>query len=70
MSGRDFSGVKLPKLNWETGRVKYTNEQEEQYWEAISKYGIDEAIHVLADLWGSSTHEVKRIIEEIGNSWL
>ena len=70
MSGRDFSSVKLPKLTWETGRIKYSREQEAQYWEAKAQYGDDECIHVLSDLWGSSTHQVKRIIEEISSSWL
>jgi hypothetical protein len=63
-----WSGVKLPSVSSNT--TYYNSEMEDQYWKAVSEYGDDEAVHVLADMWGASTHHVKKIIKEIDSSWL
>ena len=44
--------------------------EEKEYYSALAEYGSDECVHVLADQWGTSTLNVKKIIEEIENSWL
>ena len=44
--------------------------EESQWINAKEKYGELEAIHVVSDLWGCSTHEVKRKIERWNNQWL
>ena len=70
MSGRDWSSVKLPSFYELPARRRPTEQEENEYYSAKAKYGSDECIHFLADEWGRSTHEVKKIIEEIENSWL
>tara|TARA_B100000530_G_scaffold333338_1_gene281165 strand:+ start:2035 stop:2205 length:171 start_codon:yes stop_codon:yes gene_type:complete len=43
----------------------------EEYWEALSKYGSDEAIHVCSEIWGYSIYRTKQEIEKIEEkSWL
>lgn len=44
--------------------------EESQWVKAKEEYGELEAIHVVSDLWGCSTHEVKRKIERWNSSWL
>ena len=70
MSGRDWSSVKLPSFYEPPARRRPSQEEIDEYYKAHEQYGSDECVHVLADQWGRSTHEVKKIIEEIENSWL
>ena len=70
MSCRDWSSVKLPSFYEPPARRRPTEQEENEYYSALAQYGSDEVIHFLADEWGRSTHEVKKIIEEIENSWL
>ena len=43
----------------------------DEYWEASAKYGNEEAVHVLAELWGYSLYRTKQEIEKIEEkSWL
>ena len=43
----------------------------DEYWEAQVKYGNEEAIHVVAELWGYSLYRAKQEIEKIEEkSWL
>ena len=59
-----FSGMSVPV-------VTKKDTKENQYWKAVAQYGEDEAIHVLADMWGESTHSVKIFIDKIGDDiWL
>jgi len=42
-----------------------------QWFEAQEKYGYDEAIHVVAELWGVSLYRAKQIIDKIEEDlWL
>lgn len=45
--------------------------QEYEYYKAVREYGDEEAVFVLADMWGESIHSVKIIIQKIGEDiWL
>ena len=59
-----FSSVKAPVSSRKT-------RQESEYFKAVEEYGDEEAVHVLADMWGESIHRVKIIIQKIGDDiWL
>lgn len=66
----NWSGVKLPSFYEPPARRKPSEKEENEYFSALAEYGSDECVHVLADQWGISTLNVKKIIEEIENSWL
>ncbi len=66
----NWSGVKLPSFYEPPARRRPSEKEENEYFSALAEYGSDECVHVLADLWGISTLNVKKIIEEIENSWL
>lgn len=58
-----FSGIRAPEGN--------RDRKESDYFDAVDKYGEEEAVFYLADLWGESTHSVKAFIEKIGDDiWL
>ena len=43
----------------------------DQWWEALSKNGKDEAVHVCSELWGYSIYRTLKEIEKIEeDSWL
>ena len=44
--------------------------EEQEWFDAVEKYGALEAMHVVSDKWGCSTHEVKRKIKRWDNQWL
>jgi hypothetical protein len=44
--------------------------EEREWFDAVEKYGELEAMHVVSDKWGCSTHEVKRKIKRWDNQWL
>jgi len=52
-------------------QMKKQDENEESQWyRAKAEYGETEALHVIADKWGCSTHEVKRKIKRWDLEWL
>lgn len=59
-----LSGVRAPVSSRRT-------RQESEYFKAVEEYGEEEAVFVLADMWGESTHSVEIIIKKIGDDiWL
>ena len=50
--------------------TKQDEDEESQWYSAVAKYGESEALHVMADEWGCSTHEVKRKIKRWDLEWL
>jgi len=43
----------------------------EQWWKAVSDFGEDEAVEVVAELWGISTYRVKQEVDKIEEDlWL
>jgi|TARA_B110000977_G_scaffold191138_1_gene262865 hypothetical protein len=42
-----------------------------EWFEAQEKYGYDEAVHVVAELWGYSVYQTERLIDKIEEDlWL
>lgn len=61
-----FSGTQVPDVT-----QSRKTRQESEYFRAVEEYGAEEAIYVLADMWGESIHSVKIIIQKIGDDiWL
>jgi mannose/fructose-specific phosphotransferase system component IIA len=61
-----FSSMRVPDV--ENSRK---TRQESEYFKAVEEYGDEEAVFVLADMWGESIHSVKVIIQKIGDDiWL
>jgi hypothetical protein len=61
-----FSGTQVPDVT-----QSRKTRQEGEYFKAVEKYGDEEAVYVLADMWGESIHSVKIIIQKIGDDiWL
>ena len=43
----------------------------EEYWEAFTQYGKEEAVHVVAEIWGYSLYRAEQEIQKIEEkSWL
>ncbi len=50
--------------------TKEDEDEESQWYRAVAEYGESEALHIVADEWGCSTHEVKRKIKRWDLEWL
>ena len=37
----------------------------DEWWEAVSQHGTDEALHVVAELWGYSLYRAKQEVKKI-----
>lgn len=43
----------------------------DEWWEAVSQHGTEEAIHVVAELWGYSLYRAKQEVKKIEEGlWL